>query len=333
MLFEISLVFVLLVLVWMILTFRRWKRSLSSILERNSKIAVTSAGEIEYALKGSGPVLLFLHGGPGGYDQGLLVHEMWNERGFSVLSISRPGYLRTPLTTGVTFEEQADAVEALLVSLGISEVAVLGASAGGPVALQFALRHPKRVRALILMAAVSQEYIVSESQMKSTMAKIFLSDAMVDIGVWMFDILTRRWPSFSLKMSSKETVGLDSAALNDYVKQVMSIPEQVLWFKRFMRTACPMSSRMAGLNNDLEQLERVSFENLNEIMCPTLVVHGTVDTDVPFSNAEFSANSIPNARLYSIENIGHLVWLGEHVSKMNSDLLEYLGELMQLESR
>lgn len=328
MLFEISLIFTFLLLVWMILTFRRWKRILSSVLECNSEIAVTTAGEIEYALKGSGPVILFLHGGPGGYDQGLLLQEMWNESGFSVLSISRPGYLRTPLTTGVTYEEQADAVEALLVSLGISEVAVLGASAGGPAALHLALRHPKRVKALILMAAVSQKYIVRESQMKSTMAKIFLSDSMVDIGVWMFDILTRRWPSFSLKMSSKESVGLDSSGLNDYVKQVMSIPEQVLWFKRFMRTTCPMSSRLAGLNNDLEQLERVSFENLNEITCPTMVIHGTVDTDVPFSNAEFSANTIPNARLYRIENAGHLIWLGKHVSKMDSDIIKFVRESM-----
>ena len=328
MLFEISLVFGLLLLVWMILTFRRWKRSLSSMLESNSEIANTSAGEVEYVLKGSGPVLLFLHGGPGGYDQGLLESEFWNEGGFSVLSISRPGYLRTPLTSGETFEEQADAIEALLVSLGISEIAVLGASAGGPVALQLALRHPKRVKALILMAAVSKEYVVPEGSTDSILGKIFLSDTGADIGVWIFDILSRRWPSMTMKMSFKETVGLDSNELNDYVKQVMSIPEQVLWFKRFIRTTCPMSSRIAGLNNDLKQLESVSIGNLNEIICPTMVVHGTVDTDVSYSNAEFSANSIPNARLYSIENVGHVVWLGAHVSKMNSDLLEFLRKSM-----
>ncbi|MGY5881969.1 MAG: alpha/beta hydrolase, partial [Candidatus Thorarchaeota archaeon] len=63
-----------------------------------------------------------------------------------------------------------------------------------------------------------------------------------------------------------------------------------------------------------------------EIKCPTMVIHGDADTDTAFSNAEFSANSIPNARLYSIENIGHLIWLGEHVSKMNSDLLDFLRE-------
>ena len=46
-------------------------------------------------------------------------------------------------------------------------------------------------------------------------------------------------PGDLLKMSSKETVGLDSDALNDYVKQVMSIPEQVVWFKRFLVKMCP----------------------------------------------------------------------------------------------
>lgn len=328
MLFEITLVFMLLLLVWTIVTFRRWKRILLSVLESGSEIATTSVGEIEYVLKGSGPVLLLLHGGPGGYDQGLLDCDMWNEEGFSVLSVSRPGYLRTPLSIGSTFEEQADALEALLVSLGISEVAVLGASAGGPIALQFAIRYPERVKSLILMAAVSNEYSVSEDQKDSILGRIFLSNTAADVGVWIFDILSRRRPSMSMKMAFKQTVGLDSNDLNDYVKQVMSIPEQVLWFKRFIRSTCPMSPRMNGLNNDIEKLESISLENVESIRCLTMVVHGTVDLDVSFSNAEFSANSIPNAKLYSVENVGHVVWLGEHVSQMNLDLVEFLRESM-----
>jgi pimeloyl-ACP methyl ester carboxylesterase len=87
-----------------------------------------------------------------------------------------------------------------------------------------------------------------------------------------------------------------------------------------------MSPRMIGLNNDIKLLQQVSFTNLEDIKCPTLVIHGTVDGDVSYSNAEFSASSIPNAKLYSIENIGHLVWLGEHVPEMNSELVRFLKE-------
>ncbi|MHA2160701.1 MAG: alpha/beta fold hydrolase, partial [Candidatus Thorarchaeota archaeon] len=108
MLLELSLVILAALLVWIIISYKRWKRNLLKTLNENSEVATTSRGEIEYILKGSGPVILFLHGSPGGYDQGTLDMDMWNDAGFSLLSISRPGYLRTPLSTGETFEEQAD---------------------------------------------------------------------------------------------------------------------------------------------------------------------------------------------------------------------------------
>ncbi|MHA2213477.1 MAG: alpha/beta fold hydrolase, partial [Candidatus Thorarchaeota archaeon] len=274
--------------------------------------------------KGSGPVLLMLHGAPGGYDQGTLDTEMWIDAGFSLLAISRPGYLRTPLSTGETYEEQADAIEALLVTLDIPKVVILGASAGGPIALHFALRHPERLSGLILMAAVSNHYAVNKDQMDSLLARLFLAHSLADFGVWVYDVLTRRWTTQSIKAAFKETVTLESKALDIYIEQIMAIPEQVDWYKRFVRTTCPMSPRMIGINNDLKQLEQVSFTNLEAIKCPTLVIHGTEDGDVSFSNAEFAASSIPNAELHKYENVGHVVWLGEHVSKMNSELIGFL---------
>ncbi|MHA2229765.1 MAG: alpha/beta fold hydrolase [Candidatus Thorarchaeota archaeon] len=326
MLVELSLVLIVVLFVWIIISYRGWKRNLLTTLNGNSEVATTSLGEIEYVLNGSGPVILFLHGAPGGYDQGTFDMEMWIEAGFSMLAISRPGYLRTPLNTGETFEEQADAIEGLLVTLGISKVAILAASGGGPIALHFALRHPNRLSALILMAAVSNEYSVSQEQLDSMLARMFLSNSGADFGAWLYDIITRRWTTMSLKMAFKETVLLESKERDDYVRQVMAIPKQVAWYKRFVRTTCPMSPRMIGFNNDLKLLQQVSFTNLEAIKCPTLVVHGTADGDVSFSNAEFAASSIPNAKLYSLENIGHMVWLGEHVSKMNSELIRFLGE-------
>ena len=326
MLVELSLVLLAALFVRIFISYRGWKRNLLTSLNENSEVATTSLGEIEYVLKGSGPVILYLHGAPGGYDQGALGMEMWIDEGFSVLAISRPGYLRTPLNTGETFEEQADAIDALLDTLGISKVSILAASAGGPTALHFAFRHPDRLSALILLAAVSHQFDMNLDAMDSVLGRIFLSDSIVDFGVWVFDVLTRRWTTQSLKISYKETVMLKSKELNDYIRQVMTIPEQVTWYKRSIRTTCPMSPRTIGLNNDLKQLQKVSFTNLETINCPTLVVHGTVDKDVSFSNAEYAASSIPNARLYRLENIGHLVWLGEHVSEMNSEIVRFLRE-------
>ncbi|MFW9861708.1 MAG: alpha/beta fold hydrolase [Candidatus Thorarchaeota archaeon] len=326
MLLELSMVFLALLFVWIFISYRGWKRNLLTSLNENSKVAMTSLGEIEYTMKGSGPVLLMLHGSPGGYDQCALDMEMWVDHGFSLLGISRPGYLRTPLSTGETFEEQADAIEALLDTLGISKVAILAPSAGGPIGLHFALRHPDRLSSLILMAAVSNAYSVSQDQLDSLLGRIFLSDSGADFGAWLYDILTRRWTSMSLKEALKETMIVDSEEMNNYVKQVMDAPEQVDWYKRFIRTTCPMSPRMIGLNNDIKLLQQVSFTSLEDVKCPTLVIHGTVDGDVSFSNAEFAASSIPNAKLYKLENIGHVVWLGEHVPEMNSEIIRFLKE-------
>lgn len=328
MIMELFLVLLAALLIWIYISFRRWKKNLLTSLNKNSKVTTTSQGKIEYVLKGTGPVVLMLHGAPGGYDQGTLDMNMWNNQGFSLLSISRPGYLRTPLSTGETFEEQADAIKALLDTLGISKVAILAASAGGPIGLHFAMLNPDRISALILMAAVSHQYAVRQDQRDSLLGRIFLSDFIVDFGVWFFDILTRFWTTQSLKTSFKQTVKLEPKALDEYIKQVMAIPEQVTWYKRFIRTTCPMSPRMIGLHNDIKLLQQVSFTNLEAIKCPTLVVHGTVDGDVSFSNAEFAASSIPNAKLHKIENVGHIVWLGDHVSKMNSEIISFLKEHM-----
>ena len=56
----------------------------------------TSLGSVEYTLQGNdGPVLLFVHGTPGGYDQTTEATDK-----FRVLTPSRPGYLRTSIRPG-----------------------------------------------------------------------------------------------------------------------------------------------------------------------------------------------------------------------------------------
>jgi pimeloyl-ACP methyl ester carboxylesterase len=71
--------------------------------------------------------------------------------GFRVIAMSRFGYLRTPLPADASAGAQADAHACLLDALGIERVAIVAASAGAPSSMQFALRHPQRITALVLM--------------------------------------------------------------------------------------------------------------------------------------------------------------------------------------
>jgi pimeloyl-ACP methyl ester carboxylesterase len=82
---------------------------------------------MEYVLKGDhGPIMLFLHGAPGGYDAAPDAGE-----NFRLLAPSRPGYLSTPLETGRTPAEQARAYAALLDALEIREPVLVMAPSGG----------------------------------------------------------------------------------------------------------------------------------------------------------------------------------------------------------
>ena len=75
----------------------------------------------------------------------------------------RPGYLGTPLGGNGSSEAQADVAAALLDALEVERVAVVGISAGGPGAIQFAARHPERTRALVLLSAVSRRTPLSDA--------------------------------------------------------------------------------------------------------------------------------------------------------------------------
>ena len=134
-----------------------WGESLALARARlDSRVIATTSGPVEYAATGEGPAVLVIHGCPGGYDQGLIAARLANSEDFTFISPSRPGYLRTPLYVGVTPEAQADAYVSLLDSLGISKVAIVGISGGGPSALQFAIRHPERCWGLVTVCAIAR---------------------------------------------------------------------------------------------------------------------------------------------------------------------------------
>jgi pimeloyl-ACP methyl ester carboxylesterase len=113
----------------------------------------THYGSVQYAEHGQGPPLLFSHPLVGGFDVGLGCAQTWIGDGFRVIAPSRFGYLGSSLPQGILPADQADAYAVLLDRLGIQRAAIVGYSAGGPSAIQFALRHPDRTSGLILFAS------------------------------------------------------------------------------------------------------------------------------------------------------------------------------------
>ncbi len=144
---------------WLIsLNYRLWLKQQKQRLQTESQIIETACGPVEYYKEGNGPAVLLLHGSPGGYDHALALARFINLQGHTTLTISRPGYRRTPLSSGATPAQQADLCAALLDTLQIKQAIVIALSGGGPTGLEFALRYKDHCRGLVLYSAVIQDY-------------------------------------------------------------------------------------------------------------------------------------------------------------------------------
>src|SRR5690242_1708538 len=106
--------------------YRSWRRQMQHRLQEGSGVQATARGPVEFCEMGSGAAVIVLHGVMGGYDQGLAVAEAIAMLGLRFIALSRPGYLRTPLEAGRSYEQQGDMVAAFLESIGLTSAVVIG---------------------------------------------------------------------------------------------------------------------------------------------------------------------------------------------------------------
>ena len=68
-----------------------------------------------------------------------------------------------------------------------------------------------------------------------------------------------------------------------------------------LHSSLPYSEREAGADNDLAQIGAMPPIAFGAINCPTLIMHGTADDNVPFSHAELASQQIAGSRLVRFE--------------------------------
>jgi pimeloyl-ACP methyl ester carboxylesterase len=284
-------------------TAAEWNACLTQAATRVS----TRQGVVEYAERGEGPVLLSVHGSPGGYDQGLLLGEQFRLNGFRVIAPSRPGYLGTPLDTGRSCAQQADALIGLLDVLGIDRVSVLGMSGGGPSSYMLAGRHPDRVTCLFEIDSICLPLPVSHLE------RLAWHRPIVALMIWLLD----HFPGPLLKAFIGRPASLDSEAA----------AEQVTFLRAVTLSGSGWPTRRVGYDNDDAQFASLGALPLRSVTCPTLIVHGTADRSVPAAHAEHAHAVIGGSELHWIANGGHggffadaaaqrhaLSWLTEHAA-------------------
>jgi pimeloyl-ACP methyl ester carboxylesterase len=319
-------VLVLLVVGFVFAWFASWRADRLAALDSASEIAKTDLGPVEFLSRGEGPAVLVFHGAPGGYDQAMLLGSSFAEDEFQIVAPSRPGYLRTPLATGPMPEQQADAMAALIDTLGVPSVAVLASSAGAPAAIQFVIRHPAKASALVLISAVTAKLDPASKLGRIEPGRFVLNGLTGDLGAWLYFEVTEKDPRRMLSWILDAENSGTAVQRESLAAYVLNDSDQLEWFRSLIGTFVPLSAREAGIRNDLNQIRALPDFSLEQITTPTLVVHGTADRCVAFAKAEAVASRIPGAILFSVEGAGHLVEIGPWASEVRKKITEFLRQ-------
>ena len=280
-------------------------REATARVATGSLIAQTPCGPIEYTVVGDGQPVLFVHGAGGGFDQGLSIATSFAKGGFAVVLMSRFGYLRTPLPRDASAAAQADAHACLLDALKIERAAVVGASAGAPSAMQFALRHRSRCSALVLL--VPAAYVPRPDKaapMKTPPGTPLLFETALrsDFLFWAMIEFAPRLVQRAILAIPPQVVDAASAEEKTRVAEMM-------------RQILPVSRRRLGLLNDAAVLSSLGRYELERVGAPTLAISVADDLFGTYDGARYSAEHIPHARFVGYPTGGHL-WVGHHQEVM-----------------
>lgn len=258
-----------------------------------SMVIPSRFGTMEYAVAGEGAPLLMIHGTGGGFDQGLTFAEKIIGRGHKVIAPSRFGYLRSDYPDNPSSANQADAFADLLDRLGVDKIAVAGGSAGALSAVEFALRHPDRTSALILIvpaANVRGRDPVGMSPALEFMVRRLLTSELL------------YWTA--LKLAPDQLIR--TLLATDPALVAQAAPEERRRVERILEEIKPIGSRWRGMLNDAELAGNPAQVDFSRIGVPTLVISAEDDGFGTAATARDIAVAVPGAKLVMFKEGGHV---------------------------
>lgn len=234
-----------------------------------------------------------------------LSHDRLAQEGFSVLTPSRPGYDGTPSSVGRTAQQAADALTALLDTLGVPTVDVIGISAAGPTALALAQRHARRTRKVVLESAVVLKW---DEKTKRGARVVFGRAAGITWAV--MHLMMRIAPRLMIKTLMRGLTTLDV----DGVVSRMAADDMAFVYR--MVLACGPG----GFLNDIEH----TVEDIETIAAPVLAMYSPHDHIVSPKNSFLLPNVVPGCQLYEVPCDTHLIWIGPSAGTVWEKRLSFL---------
>lgn len=273
-----------------------FRQALIDKIESSVEQSETVAGGVKtaYLSAGEGPIVICLHGGGAGavtwYPSiGAIAKE------FHVIVPDIVGYGESDKPTAAYDRPYFSAwLKDFLSALEVSKAHIVGLSQGGAIALQFVLDNPEMVDKLVL---VDSGALGAQPSLLPLIGMVWMN-------------------------------GFPSVSANRFFSRY-------LLFKPEKRDpnhgyySIEILKREGGKNSFKQgrgaAVSAIPEESLRQIQNKTLIVWGENDRLFPNAHGEAAARIMPNARLYRIQDAGHLSMM-DQPEIFNKALLEFLKE-------
>ena len=165
---------------------------------------------------------------------------------------------------------------AIVDALALDRFDLLGMSQGGPIAIEYAVRHPERVRNLILAGTFSSGDFIPETQREA-----------------LGRLMELHWGSSNPAFRQIFT--------SQFIPNATE--EQRIWFNELQAksTSPALAAKLYAAIQRLDVRARLPL-----VHAPTLVLHSRGDAAIPFSAGRALATAIPQARLVPLPDDNHL---------------------------
>ncbi len=234
--------------------------------------------DLYYEVHGSGPALVFAHGAGGNHLSWWQQIAHFRDR-YTCVTFAHRGFgLSRAVAGGPNPDAFADDLAALIEHLGFRDVRLVAQSMGGWTCLEYALRAPGRVRALVMAATIGSLAHAETERIRATHGASNPRAALLERGIHPAcgERLAREQPALHFLYT-------EVAALNTQVESASLIA-------RLMARRTTLAEAVAALS------------------VPTLCIAGAEDAVLPAAAVEVLASLLPNARFAGVPEAGHSVY-------------------------